>query len=232
MRGTATLQWSGSASARCLRSLGWTCEGGYCKTGNLWRCGTGDTNQESLCCHYIEHWWKKLLNIFFLNLLCMIGAVLLSGHAFVLLCRWWFWLGPLEVKLHQSIKFILATSSNGAGQHLVALMLEVRIWNQFWRDMEVRVLWWYETFFPVWCSGNDILQVWITRFLLQSTGASSTSMIWKGKSFRRQICQSHVHWKKHTPAWHGWTSIKTCAAVCTTIATTEDIVIFCCQIWT
>lgn len=72
--------------------------------------------------------------------------------------------------------------------------------------MEVRVLWWYETFFHVWCSGNDILQVWITRFLLQSTGASSTSMIWKGKSSRRQICQSHVHWKKHTPAWHGWTS--------------------------
>ena len=84
--------------------------------------------------------------------------------------------------------------------------------------MEVRVLWWYETFFPVWFSGNGILQVWTTRFLLQSTGASSTSMIWKGKSFRRQICQSHVHWKKHTPAWHGWTSWKTCAAVCTTIA--------------
>ena len=43
----------------------------------------------------------------------------------LMILTWTPW--SLEVKLHQSIKSILATSSNGAGQHLVALMLEVRI---------------------------------------------------------------------------------------------------------
>lgn len=159
MRGLATLQWSGSASARCIRPLGSTCEGGYCNIGNLWRCGTGDTNQESLCWHYIEHWWKKLyIELFFgiygvwlVLCYCPFDAFCASMPLMILI-----WTPGSQALHRQKLQRRRPTSCGVNARGAMKSVLE-----RHGRQSTVMI----------WFSGNELLQVWSTRFLLQSIGA-------------------------------------------------------------